>query len=319
MRLGERWVASERRLVGRDRPFEIAGIGEPRTPLDQCAGILPECVNGLEDRIPQRRPSRAELGVALQLGLSLVTFAGRPVREGQRIVRGTELREQRDSPFETLDGFRVPPLRRRDPAETELDRGLASGVFQLREQPCALFEIAGVEKRFREPDPCRKVVGRDLQSFAELDDRIRRQSETLEHDCVEIRPVERSWRQSLDTSVCFVRGVPLLPGVEHARKRADRLLVVRLRGSDAMGLRDVVACCRRIRVEREAGEWGLGADADEAMPADRRSAANRLESHVRQNTNESRLSPLASRERSASGPREQSRPAAERGGGAPRL
>ena len=24
-----------------------------------------------------------------------------------------------------------------------------------------------------------------------------------------------------------------------------------------MGLRDVVACCRRIRIEREAGEWGL--------------------------------------------------------------
>ena len=79
MRLGERWVASERRLVGRDRPFEIAGIGEPRTPLDQCARILPECVNGLEDRIAQRRPPRAELGVAPQLGLSLVTFAGRPV------------------------------------------------------------------------------------------------------------------------------------------------------------------------------------------------------------------------------------------------
>jgi hypothetical protein len=77
VRLGERWVASERRLVGRDRPFEIAGIGEPRTPLDQCARILPECINGLQNRISQRRPSRAELGVALQLGSSLVTFAGR--------------------------------------------------------------------------------------------------------------------------------------------------------------------------------------------------------------------------------------------------
>ena len=87
-------------------------------------------------------------------------------------MRGTELREQRDSPFETLDGFRVPPLRRRDPAETELDRRLASGVFQLREQPCALFEIASVEKGLREPDPCRKVVGGDLQGFAEPDDRV---------------------------------------------------------------------------------------------------------------------------------------------------
>ena len=196
--------------------------------------------------------------MTLQLGSSLVTFADRPEREGQRIVCGTELREQCHSPFETLDGFRVPPLRRRDPAETELHGGLAGGVFQLREQLCALFEIAGVEKRFREPDPCRKVVGRDLQSFAELHDRIRRQSETLEHDRVEIRPVERARRQSLDTSVCFVRRVPLLPGVEHARKRADRLLVVWLRGGAAMGLRDVVACCRRIRVEREAGECRLG-------------------------------------------------------------
>ena len=79
MRLGEGWVARERRLVGSDCPFEIAGIREPRTPLDQCGRILPECVNGLEDRIPQRWPPRAELGVAPQLGLSLVTFAGRPV------------------------------------------------------------------------------------------------------------------------------------------------------------------------------------------------------------------------------------------------
>ena len=62
----------------------------------------------------------------------------RPIREGQRVVRGAQLREERDRALEML---RPPPraaLRRRNAPETELHGRLARGVRQRREQLLAL-------------------------------------------------------------------------------------------------------------------------------------------------------------------------------------
>jgi hypothetical protein len=197
VRLRERWIASERRLVRGNRAFQIAAIREPRSSFDQRSRILPERVDGFEHSIRQRRPPRPELGVPLQRGSRFLALACRPVRQGERVVGGAELREECDSPLEMLDGLRVLTPGRGDPAEPELHGRLTCRLLQRREQPCAFVELAGVEERLREPEACRKVIRRNLQRLPEFDDSLGRLGEALEDNGVEIRPVDRAGSERL--------------------------------------------------------------------------------------------------------------------------
>ena len=121
----------------------------------------------------------------------------------------------------------------------------------------ALLEIARIEQRFREPHTRRKVVRGGRQRRVETVDGCSGLRETLEHDGVEVGPVERARRQHRRARVGLVRGIPLFPRVQHASERPDRLFVVRARGGGAVRARDVGAGRGWIRVERETRQCGL--------------------------------------------------------------
>src|SRR5436190_729520 len=77
-------------------------------------------------------------------------------------------------------------------------------------------------------------------------------SEALQHDRVEIVPLERGGRQRLCAQVCVVRGAPLLPRVQCARESANGSSIVGVGRRVLVGARERLSGCRRIGIEREA-------------------------------------------------------------------
>src|SRR5437667_2224378 len=77
-------------------------------------------------------------------------------------------------------------------------------------------------------------------------------SEALQHDRVEIVPLERGGRQRLCAQVCVVRGAPLLPRVQCARKSANGSGIVGVGRRVLVGAQQRLPGCRRIGIEREA-------------------------------------------------------------------
>ena len=65
-------------------------------------------------------------------------------------------------------------------------------------------------------DARRKVAGRRLKHLLQPRGGLGVASQTLQHDGVEVRPLERLRRERLCARVRFVRGAPLLPGVQRS-------------------------------------------------------------------------------------------------------
>ena len=104
MRLCQRRVARERRLVRGDRAVEIAGIGEPHAALQDGAGVLSQGRDRGQHRIDQRRPARTILFVPRQRRSRLVEAAERAIRQRQPVVRRAQLGEERHGALEMRDG-----------------------------------------------------------------------------------------------------------------------------------------------------------------------------------------------------------------------
>ena len=83
--------------------------------------------------------------------------------------------------------------------------------------PLASLDVPRFEECFGQLDARWQVVRRDRQCLLEPRRRVGVPGKALQHDRVEIGPVERSRRQRLGAGVRLVRGVPLLPRVQHAR------------------------------------------------------------------------------------------------------
>ena len=115
-------------------------------------------------RASGRRTARARC----ERGLRLLLPPERAVGERQRVVRRAELGKERDRALEVFDGGSVRALRRRNASEAELPPPARVRVGQRGEQPLALVEIAGVEQRFGELQPCRQVVRRDRRAPARV-------------------------------------------------------------------------------------------------------------------------------------------------------
>ena len=132
MRLRERRVPFERRLVRGDGARDVAGVGELDAALQQRARIVAQRVDAREHAVLDGRPLRAEPRVAFERPLRLVAPGQRAKGQRERVVGRAELREERDR---ALAGVRRPlrgAPRCRDASEAELRRGSDAGVSANR-------------------------------------------------------------------------------------------------------------------------------------------------------------------------------------------
>src|SRR5262245_37704787 len=137
-----------------------------------------------------------------------------------------------------------------DPAEAELRARCSQRLTAQRiEQLPASSEIAGVEQRLGKGETSRQIARRLSQRPLEFLGGLAVARQPTEHDTVEVEPFEAVRRQSLGTSVRLMRGVKLLPRLQHPRKCADRLRIGRARCRRALKRGDRLA--RRGRVRRQ--------------------------------------------------------------------
>ena len=217
----------QRRLVRGDRAVDVAGLGELDPALQQRPRIVAQRGDGGEHRIGHGRPARAVLRVPLERRLRVVAASERAIRERQRVVRGAELGKERD---------RALKVRRRPPRACPAPRRCVRARTPRRAPPPGSVSAANsrwlssrssrVEQRLGQLHPRRQVVRRDGQRRLEPRGGLGGPGQALQHDRVEVRPLERARRERLRARVGLVRGVPLFPGLQHAAERADRLASV---------------------------------------------------------------------------------------------
>ena len=73
--------------------------------------------------------------------------------------------------------------------------------------------------------------------------------EALEHDRIQVRPLEHARRERLRARIRLMGAVPLLPGLEHAPERANRIGVG--------GSRRRLSRCAREMASRAAAASGV--------------------------------------------------------------
>ena len=140
------------------------------------------------------------------------------------------------------DRFVVTPSRRRNASQTKFGGRLrCRNAAQRLEQLLAPIEIPRFEERLGQLHPRGQLIWRNRQCLLELRRRVGVPGQALQHNRVEVVPGERSRRQRLGAGIRLVRGLPLLPGVQQAGERADRLGVVRTRGGVLVRARKHVA------------------------------------------------------------------------------
>ena len=157
----------------------------------------------------------------LERALRLVAAAERAVRERQRVVGGAQLGEQRDRALEVRDGRSCRPSAAAMRPSPNCRGGLGGRLAPQR------LEQRGFAGRDRllaaalgKLDARRQVAGRRRSSLRQPRGGLGVARQALQHDGVEIVPLERLRRERLRARVCLVRGVPLLPGVQRPRERA---------------------------------------------------------------------------------------------------
>ena len=202
--------------------------------------------------------------MALHGGAGVITPPEGSIREAERIIRRAPLRKQFNRAPEVLDRRFLAPVRGGDPASTYLPDRLRLWIRDERaREPPALVDPAGFEKRVSEFHTRRYEVGIQGDGTLQLFRGLRVPGEPLQDHAVEIVPLVGSRRQRLRAPVGVVRGVPLLPCMEHACQLSRRLGIRRPRA----GILDA----RRI-ISRAAGGNRSTAGAD-AVGADCHAAA----------------------------------------------
>ena len=152
----------------------------------------------------------------------VVLASHRPVRLREPVVGGTPFGKQRQRALEMGNGSGMVILGGVDASETKLRTGLCEGLADQRvEQPPASLEIARFEQRFRQREPCGQITGRLCERALEPDGGVCRPGEALQHDTVQVVPLERVRRQSLHAGICLVHRLELLPRLQHPRKGAN--------------------------------------------------------------------------------------------------
>ena len=168
--------------------------------------------------------------MALHGGAGVITLPEGSIREAERIIRRAPLRKQFNRAPEVLDRRFLAPVRGGDPAEHVLPDRLRLWIRDERaREPPALVDPAGFEKRVSEFHTRRCEVGIQGDGTLQLFRGLRVPGEPLQDHAVEIVPLVGSRRERLRASVGVVRGVPLLPCMEHACQLSRRLGIRRPR------------------------------------------------------------------------------------------
>jgi hypothetical protein len=134
-----------------DGARHVAGFGQFHAALQGRARVRSDRGDLRKQRIVERRPSRAELLVALERTLRFFDLPERPRRTGERVIRRAKLWKQRNRPCEMTRRLLVAPRRRGHASQPEFRDRLGRGfLHQLAIHPRALLDIAVVEQRLRE-------------------------------------------------------------------------------------------------------------------------------------------------------------------------
>ena len=232
MRLRQRRIARERRFVGVDGAFDITGFRQAHPSRQGGARIFAQRRDGAQHRIVEPRPARAVTGVRRRRAAGVVGAAERAVGPCQGVVRGAELRKQRDRALEVADGVVLPAACGADATESDFRGRLRRGDRRERnEQLFALREVAGLEQHFGEPEPAPagSPVARQARGGERSAARIVT-SQPLQHDRVEIAATRSRRREDRGAFIRLVRRVPLLPCLQQPAERTARGGIARVRG-----------------------------------------------------------------------------------------
>ena len=134
-------------------------------------------------------------------------------------------------------------------------RRLSRGFLQQRvEQLAALEKVARFEHGFGQLEPGWQIVAiqRDGAPAERGSFVVARQ--TLQHDGIEVHPVEPSGCQRLRALIRLVRRVPQLPRVQPASQVSGGVRIRRLGGRRFVRTRQRLARGRRERRERKVGQ-----------------------------------------------------------------
>ena len=179
-----------------------------------------------------------------------------------------ELGKQCQRPLEVADRALVIRFRGRDSPEADAGRRFSRRVADERvEQRLAALELAALEQRLRQPHPGRKEVRPRLERTRQPRGRLAVPPEPLQHDRIEVSPVERTRLQRLGAEIGLVGTLPLLPRLQHAAKCARGSAVTLARDRCALCCRDGLPGSGRKRIgsdhrQRRDGLSGTDADHD---------------------------------------------------------
>ena len=107
MRLRQRRIARERRLVGLDGASDVSAFSQAHASRQGGACVLAQRGDGGQHGIVESRPARAVAGVRRGGALGVGGAAGRAVGSRQRVVSGAKLGKQRERPLEVANGLLV--------------------------------------------------------------------------------------------------------------------------------------------------------------------------------------------------------------------
>ena len=209
-------------------PCDVARLGElnPRcsSAPDRRAALATPASTGSSTAGQRARTARAARARARFVPASERAKGERAARSARRRTRERARWRARSARWRL-----VPALDRGDPSESEVRRRLR------RRAPSRAPRIAAGSLRDRRPRTAPRRASRAragsrataASAASEPRGGFRVPCEALEDDAIQVVPFEVARRQRLRARVGLVRGVPLLPGMQHPAERADRCRVRR--------------------------------------------------------------------------------------------
>ena len=223
-----------------------------------------------EHRVVGTRPSSAVLRVPLKRRPRIVHSSRRPIRLRESIVGGAPFGKQRQRAFEMWNRRQMMILGGINAAEAEFGTRLGEWLPGQRfEQSSASNEIASLDERLGKRQTGWQIGGRFGQGAFKSLGRLAVAREPFEHDAVEIQPFETVGRQRLRALVGLMRGIELLPGLQHTGKRADGLGIGRAGGRSALKRGDRFPGGRRVPKAGQVSAAGAGHFAARPRPSPR--------------------------------------------------
>ena len=255
MRLSDRRIDGQRRFVRGDCAGGIASLREPESLLEPRLRIVAQRADAAKHRIVDCRPARSVLLMTLERSLRFVLASERSIRQRKDVVRGAPFRKERHRALEMPHRRVMLVSRRGDPGQTKFRSWLGRRLVPQRlEQRLCAIEIADVEERLGELHARREIVWRHSKRLLQTPHRFVVSSETLQHDRIEIQPLERARRERLRADVRLVGGAPLLPCLQRLRELTYGIGVSRSRVRDFVHGRHRLARGSWVGIEGEMGQ-----------------------------------------------------------------